>query len=137
MILAEDQRLRIPSKPESLLLVERMVEDICDVLGVKEEVYGNILLSVTEAVNNAIQHGNKYDLSKVVEISFIKSNQLLTFAVKDEGNGFDFNHLKDPTDPENLESPHGRGVFLMKNLSDKVEFENEGRVVKISFNLEV
>jgi serine/threonine-protein kinase RsbW len=136
MILAEDQRLRIPSKPESLLLVERMVEDICDVLGVKEEVYGNILLSVTEAVNNAIQHGNKYDLSKVVEITFYKSNKILTFSVKDEGNGFDFDHLKDPTDSENLESPHGRGVFFMRNLSDKVEFENEGRIVKISFNIE-
>ncbi len=136
MILAEDQRLRIPSKPESLLLVERMVEDICDVLGVKEDIYGNILLSVTEAVNNAIQHGNKYDLSKVVEITFYKSEKTLTFSVKDEGNGFDFNHLKDPTDPENLESPHGRGVFLMKNLSDKVEFENEGRIVKISFNID-
>jgi serine/threonine-protein kinase RsbW len=135
MILAEDQRLRIPSKPESLLLVERMVEDVCDVLGVKEEVYGNILLSVTEAVNNAIQHGNKYDLSKVVEISFYKTDQDLTFIVKDEGNGFDFNHLKDPTDPENLESPHGRGVFLMKNLADSVTFENEGREVKIGFKI--
>jgi serine/threonine-protein kinase RsbW len=135
MILAEDQRLRIPSKPESLLLVERMVEDVCDVLGVKEEVYGNILLSVTEAVNNAIQHGNKYDLSKVVEISFYKTDEDLTFIVKDEGNGFDFNHLKDPTDPENLESPHGRGVFLMKNLADSVTFENEGREVKIGFKI--
>jgi serine/threonine-protein kinase RsbW len=135
MILAEDQRLRIPSKPESLLLVERMVEDVCDVLGVKEEVYGNILLSVTEAVNNAIQHGNKYDLSKVVEISFYKTDQNLTFIIKDEGNGFDFNHLKDPTDPENLESPHGRGVFLMKNLADSVTFENEGREVKIGFKI--
>jgi serine/threonine-protein kinase RsbW len=136
MILAEDQRLRIPSKPESLLLVERMVEDVCDVLGVKEEVYGNILLSVTEAVNNAIQHGNKYDLSKVVEITFYKSDKMLTFSIKDEGNGFDFNHLKDPTDPENLENPHGRGVFLMRNLSDNVEFENEGREVKISFSVD-
>jgi serine/threonine-protein kinase RsbW len=133
MILAEDQRLRIPSKPESLLLVERMVEDVCDVLGVKEDVYGNILLSVTEAVNNAIQHGNKYDLTKVVEITFYKTDKMLTFSVKDEGNGFDYNHLKDPTDPENLESPHGRGVFLMKNLSDSVVFENGGREVKIGF----
>jgi serine/threonine-protein kinase RsbW len=133
MILAEDQRLRIPSKPESLLLVERMVEDVCDVLGVKEDVYGNILLSVTEAVNNAIQHGNKYDLTKVVEITFYKTDKILTFSVKDEGNGFDYNHLKDPTDPENLESPHGRGVFLMKNLSDSVVFENGGREVKIGF----
>jgi serine/threonine-protein kinase RsbW len=136
MILAEDQRLRIPSKPESLLLVERMVEDVCDVLGVKEEVYGNILLSVTEAVNNAIQHGNKYDLSKVVEINFYKVDKKLTFSIKDEGNGFDFKNLKDPTDPENLESPHGRGVFLMRNLSDSVEFENEGREVKISFSID-
>jgi serine/threonine-protein kinase RsbW len=136
MILAEDQRLRIPSKPESLLLVERMVEDVCDVLGVKEDVYGNILLSVTEAVNNAIQHGNKYDLSKVVEITFYKVDKTLTFSVRDEGNGFDFDHLKDPTDPENLESPHGRGVFLMKNLSDSVSFENGGREVKIGFSID-
>jgi serine/threonine-protein kinase RsbW len=136
MILAEDQRLRIPSKPESLLLVERMLEDICDVLGVKDEVYGNILLSITEAVNNAIQHGNKYDLSKVVEINFYKSDNYLTFLVKDEGNGFNHKELKDPTDPENLESPHGRGVFLMRNLSDSVEFEDGGRTVKIGFKID-
>jgi serine/threonine-protein kinase RsbW len=135
MILAEDQRLRIPSKPESLLLVERMVEDVCDVLGVKEDVYGNILLSVTEAVNNAIQHGNKYDLSKVVEISFYKTDKVLSFIIKDEGIGFDYNLLKDPTDPANLESPHGRGVFLMRNLSDSVEFDNNGREVKIGFKI--
>ena len=57
------------------------------------------------------------------------------FTIQDEGPGFDFDNLPDPTDPQNIEKPHGRGVFLMKNLSDKIEFFDGGSTVKIEFNI--
>lgn len=135
MILTPDQKLRLPSKAENLRLVERMVEDVCDIFSVGEEKFGNIIISVTEAVNNAILHGNKGNPDKSFDISFRSSAKDLTFVVKDEGAGFDFASLPDPTAPENLEKDSGRGVFLMQKLADKVEFEDGGKTVVLHFNL--
>jgi serine/threonine-protein kinase RsbW len=56
------------------------------------------------------------------------------FAIKDQGIGFDYNNLPDPTAPENIEKENGRGIFLIKNLSDDVEFNNEGNLITITFN---
>ena len=55
--------------------------------------------------------------------------------IKDEGDGFEPDALPDPTDPANIEKPHGRGVFLMQQLSDEIEFEDDGRTVIIKFAL--
>lgn len=135
MILAPDQKLRLPSKAENLILVERMVEDVCDIFSIGEEKYANIIISVTEAVNNAIIHGNKNNPGKNIDISFRSSPTDITFVVKDEGIGFDAASLPDPTAPENLEKDSGRGVFLMKQLADKVDFEDGGRTVILRFNV--
>jgi serine/threonine-protein kinase RsbW len=135
MILAPDQKLRLPSKAENLILVERMVEDVCDIFSIGEEKFGNIIISVTEAVNNAIVHGNKNNPTKSFDISFRSSPTDITFVVKDEGSGFDPASLPDPTAPENIEKDNGRGVFLMKKLADKVDFEDGGRTVILRFNL--
>lgn len=133
MILSPDQKLRISSKPENIILVERMIDDVCEIFSVGEEKYGNILISVTEAVNNAILHGNKSNPAKSIDISFKSSTEDLTFVVKDEGDGFNEMQIADPTAPENLEKETGRGVFLMKKLSDKIAFEENGRKVSLSF----
>lgn len=135
MILAPDQKLKLPSKAENLILVERMVEDVCDIFSIGEEKFGNIIISVTEAVNNAIVHGNKNNPNKNFDISFKSSPTDITFVVHDEGTGFDDNSLPDPTSPENLEKDNGRGVFLMKQLADKVDFEDGGKTVVLRFNL--
>ena len=58
---------------------------------------------------------------------------MIKFVVKDEGKGFNYEQLPDPTSPENLEKPGGRGIFLMKHLSDEVQFKENGRVVELSF----
>ncbi len=133
MLLSPDQKLRLSSRPENILLVERLIEDVCDVFSVGEEKYGNILISVTEAVNNAIYHGNKSNPGKNFDVTFKTDPKNITFIIKDEGPGFDYNNLPDPTAPENIEKDHGRGIFLMKSLADKVEFEDEGRSVVLSF----
>lgn len=135
MVLTENQKLVITSKAENLVLVEKLVEDVCDLFDIKEELYGHILVALTEAVNNAIQYGSKGDPEKQIEITFKVKDNILCFTVKDQGDGFDFNHIPDPTDPRNIEKPTGRGIFLMKHLADKVSFEENGTKVILEFKL--
>lgn len=124
----------IDSKSESIQIVEKHIDEICKEISINEDFYGNILIAVTESVNNAIHHGNKSNPAKSVKIGVEKTEDQLLFRVEDEGDGFDFDNLPDPTDPANIEKPHGRGVFLMKNLADEVEFENSGKVAILKFN---
>lgn len=131
----EKYHLTLDSRLESVNQVEALVDTIKEELDLGDEMYGNIIVSVTEAVNNAIIHGNREDTDKKVEVSVAKDHHSLIFYIKDEGGGFDFNNLPDPTAPENLEKPTGRGVFLMKNLSDLVVFSDNGSVVEIHFKL--
>ncbi|MFL5751759.1 MAG: ATP-binding protein [Bacteroidia bacterium] len=135
MLLAPDQKLRLSSKPENILLVERMIEDACDVFSIGQEKFGNILISVTEAVNNAMYHGNKSNPELKIDVAFKSSTKDITFIIKDEGHGFDYSNLPDPTAPENIEKDSGRGVFLMRKLADKVEFVDGGKAVLLSFDL--
>ncbi|MEI6488056.1 MAG: ATP-binding protein [Bacteroidota bacterium] len=135
MVLSENQKLRIPSRAENIILVERMVEDVCDLYNIGEDYYGNILIAITEAVNNAIYHGNAANPTKSIDILFKTHKDHVSFIVKDEGQGFDFSNLPDPTNPDNIDKPNGRGVFLMRNLADKVSFEDNGSTVILDFNV--
>lgn len=131
------QRLEFPSDPANLSKVEGLVDQICESYNINEDYYGNILIAITEAVNNAIDHGNKRDVSKMVVIDYFDENNTdIIFTIKDQGSGFDFDNLPDPTDPENIEKPNGRGIFLMKNLADKVLFEDQGKSVQITFKMQ-
>ena len=125
--------IEIASKLDSIAEVESLIDNVCEELKLNEDHYGNILIAVTEAVNNAIIHGNKYSLEETVKVDVVKSDAHVLFTVSDKGEGFDYNNLPDPTAPENLEKPDGRGIFLMKNLSDEVVFESNGSKVNITF----
>jgi len=129
--------INFSSVPENLTLVEKLVDEICDNFQINEDYYGNILISITEAVNNAIQHGNKYDPSKNVEVGFNSddNSEYLYFTIEDQGEGFDFNTLPDPTEPENVEKLNGRGIFLMRNLADEVGYSKDGRMVELNFKI--
>ena len=127
--------LRLPSNPKSIARVESFVERLVDRYQISPDIYGNILITLTEAVNNAILHGNNNDESKTVTVQLNKKTNLLAFSVTDEGTGFDYESLPDPTAPENLLKIGGRGVFLMKQLSDKVNFINNGSTVEICFQI--
>ena len=135
MVLAENQKLLIPSKSENIVLVEKLVDDVCDLFDIQEDIYGHILVALTEAVNNGLQHGNKANPNKHIEVTFKVKDNKLFFTVKDQGPGFDYTNLPDPTDPKNIEKPTGRGIFLMKHLSDNVSFEDKGTRVILEFNL--
>lgn len=130
-----EQKICFPSTVGNITLVEKFINEICSSYSVSEDYYGNILVAVTEAVNNAIQHGNKYDATKNVNLDFLASESALSFEISDQGTGFDFRNLPDPTNPENIEKPNGRGVFLMRHLADKVEFFDQGRLVHLNFSL--
>lgn len=129
--------IKFASKPENIALVERFIDDLRAELNIGDDVYGNVLITMTEAANNAMLHGNKGDASKQVEILWEVDarGKNLTFIVKDEGPGFDYNNLPDPTAPENLEKTSGRGVFLIMQLADLVVFSNNGATLEMQFRL--
>ncbi|CAN5285824.1 hypothetical protein BH09BAC5_BH09BAC5_00260 [soil metagenome] len=131
--MIREQKISFPSVADNIGLVEKLINEICSSYGISEDHYGNILVAVTEAVNNAMQHGNKLDPGKKVNLAFLANDSALLFEVSDQGTGFDFGNLPDPTNPENLEKPNGRGVFLMRHLADKVEFYDNGRSVRLNF----
>jgi serine/threonine-protein kinase RsbW len=125
--------VQIPSIADNIRMIESFIDNAKERFHLNEDIYGNIMIAVTEAVNNAIKHGNKSDSSKNVFLSLSLDENLLRFIIKDEGFGFDFHSLPDPTAPENIDKPGGRGIFLMRHLSDDVNFKDNGRVVELSF----
>lgn len=131
----QNEVLKLASHTKNVARVEPFVEQIIERYGINSEVYGNILISLTEAVTNAIIHGNHSDINKSVFIHTKKIKNKVSFLVTDEGPGFDYENLPDPTAPENLLKIGGRGVFLMKQLSDDVSFLDDGRTVEIRFNI--
>lgn len=126
-------RIQIPSLSENIRMIESFIDNAKEKFQLDDDIYGNIMIAVTEAVNNAIKHGNQLDANKNVFLSLSLEESLIKFQVKDEGPGFDFHSLPDPTSPENLEKPGGRGIFLMKHLCDEVQFKDGGRIVELCF----
>ena len=131
----KDTLLKLPSRPTSISEVEKFVQTLASNFDVNKEKFPNILISLTEAVNNAIMHGNHGDESKYVNIKLKRTERGLSLKVSDEGNGFNHRQLNDPTAPENLECCGGRGVFLIKQLSDRVRFYNNGSTVEMHFHI--
>lgn len=127
-------KISLPSDYQSLIDVEKLVGDICTDFGVQEDAFGNVLIAVSEAVNNAIQHGNKNNPSAQVALTVADQQDFFCIQVKDEGQGFAYQALPDPTAPENILKDSGRGVFLMQNLADEVEFLDTGSTVNLYFH---
>lgn len=125
----------IPSDLSNINQIEKLIDNQSSILKFDDEVYGKLLLSVVEAVNNSIVHGNKSDVNKKVTIDYVIDNNYITYVVSDEGKGFDYNSIPDPTLEENLEKDCGRGIYLMRHLSDSIEFSNNGSTVTLKFNL--
>ena len=130
-----ERKIKISSKIDNLRLVEKIIDEISAACNISSEIYGNILIASLEAVNNAIVHGNKMEEKKQVEIVFSCKDNIIKLEVEDQGPGFDFSSIPDPTAPENIENINGRGIFLMEKLSDKLTFYNDGRKVQMIFNI--
>ncbi len=129
-------KLEIESDIENLRIIESRVDEIMNEIGIKKDKYGRILVATMEAVNNAIVHGNNGDKRKQVNVCFEYKKMAFIVKVKDQGIGFNHECVPDPTAPDNIENIHGRGVFLMKNLSDDIGFNERGNEVIMKFKIE-
>jgi serine/threonine-protein kinase RsbW len=126
-------KISIPSLIENIKIIESFIDNAREKFEINDDIYGNIMISVTECISNAIIHGNESDKHKFVHLELLIEAEILKFIIEDEGEGFDFNELQDPTAPENIEKAGGRGIFLIKHLTDEVKFENGGKKTVLSF----
>src|SRR5512133_2908590 len=126
-----EKTLKINSKIENLRKVEKLVDDLSSEFNISADIYGNLLIVALEAINNAILHGNKLNENKFVNINVKLDSQKLKIKIDDEGNGFDYKNVPDPTAPENIENVNGRGIFLMEKLSERIEFTRNGATVEL------
>ena len=129
-----DVMLLLPSSMSSVAELEGFVNDIIENNGLSADIQGNLLISLTEAVTNAIRHGNNFDESKYVSIEIWCKKHMLRVLVTDEGEGFMPDRLPDPTSSEFLSVEGGRGVFLMKSLADEIAFHKNGRSVEMCYD---
>jgi serine/threonine-protein kinase RsbW len=129
------KEISIQSSISNISIIENIIDEISIELSIVTEQYGNILIAVIESVTNAIMHGNKSDESKLVKLVFTVEDNVLVVTVSDEGTGFNYDNLPDPTKADNVEKPDGRGVFLMRHLADEVLFERDGATVILKFYL--
>ena len=127
--------LNIPADLGNLRLVEKAIDELSMELDLSDEVYGNVLVATMEATNNAIIHGNNSDPEKMVKIEMLMEQKELQVQIEDQGQGFDYSTVPDPTSPENLEKINGRGIFLMERLSDEILYLENGRIVVLKFRL--
>jgi serine/threonine-protein kinase RsbW len=131
-----NNNLTLPSHPQNVSQVEPFVHTVAERYNLSDDVHGNILVSLTEAVTNAIVHGNRGDDTKSVSISMRCNKEELSFKVTDQGPGFDPAAIPDPTSEEYLERCGGRGLFLMRHLSDDCRFLRGGRTVEMRFRID-
>ncbi|MDB5023089.1 MAG: ATP-binding protein [Mucilaginibacter sp.] len=128
--------LQLPSKPESITLLENLIEQIADKHNVSEDTFANMMTCLNEIAINAIVHGNKLDDSKKVIVNAeVVDGKRVVWTITDEGPGFDYDHLPDPTAEENLENLTGRGVFIVKQLADQCIFNTKGNEVELHFKI--
>jgi len=134
--MGRKEKLTLDSKPENISSIERFVEEICDYYNINDTYFGNILIALTESFNNALIHGNENDESRKIQVVFESKPKGLSFIVTDEGSGFDPDIVPDPLDLEiDSSTQTGRGLFLIRSLSDKVEIKNEGSSIEMFFRI--
>jgi serine/threonine-protein kinase RsbW len=126
---------KISSHPDNICEIQTLVDEWAHQYDLPDDLKCNLMVSLTEAVSNAIIHGNQKDSSKYVRIEISNSPSQLRVVVEDEGMGFNYRDLPDPTTAEKLECCGGRGVYLIRELCDTMEFKKNGRRVELYFEL--
>jgi len=127
--------LILSSCTNNLTQIERFVSDLVVRFHLNEDQHGNILISLTEAVTNAMVHGNKEDVKKSVCIRTESYSDWLKITVSDQGDGFNMEDVPNPTSDERLFCLGGRGVFLMQKLCDGLCFKDNGSTVELNFRI--
>lgn len=127
--------LNIKSDKTELKKVEYFLSEFFNENELPHRSFNKVLLCVSEAVVNSIDHGNQNDDDKNVSIEIRRFGQKIDIKVSDEGRGFDFHGLNDPTSPNNIKREAGRGIHIIKSLSDKLEFRNKGKCVRFKVSV--
>lgn len=130
MINTPPEILVIKSDVTELKKVENFLKDIFSEYNLEQKYFIKLYLCISEAVVNSIKHGNKNDENKTVLIVLDCDIEEINVQIEDEGEGFDFNNIKDPTSNENLKNESGRGIFIIRNLSDKMEYNEKGNIIQ-------
>lgn len=129
-------RLTLQSTYEESERVPDFVEELQAKSSLTDDETSTLMLLLSEAVTNAIEHGNQSDASKKVDVHIRINNKSISTTVTDEGGGFDPTDVKDPLKEENLLDVGGRGIFLIKELSDGIEFDDDGRTIRFEIHRE-
>ena len=130
MINRPPEILIIKSETSELKKVEYFLEDIFKRNNLSKEYFNRLYLCVSEAIINAIKHGNRNDLNKKVIIKISCLTHEMEVLIEDEGEGFNRSILQNPTTTENIRKESGRGIFIIENLTDKIEFNEKGNRIQ-------
>jgi len=123
------------SERNTILLIEPILSKLKSDLSIPDESFYNIMIAATEAVNNAVTHGNKLNPEKIVEFTVKANKQSIIVRVSDQGDGFNPENVADCLEPENLLKSSGRGVFIIKELMDDVFItsDNQGTLIEMTY----
>lgn len=134
MITAPPNILIISSKESELKRVEEFIREVFSFYNFPDTCFNKVLLCISEATINAIAHGNKGDHRKKVELSVDCKTHLISVKITDQGEGFDFNNLPDPTLKENVLKESGRGIHIIKTMAKTFSFNEKGN--SLEFHIE-
>ena len=130
MIKRPPEILVIESEISELQRVESHLKSKFIEYGLPDKYFNKVLLCVSEAVINAIKHGNKNSNCKKVKIAIWCKENEIQIQVEDEGEGFNMENVEDPTKKENIRKDSGRGIYIIKQLTDTLEYNDKGNKVK-------
>lgn len=126
--------LVIKSKLDEIEKVDQFLHNIFDFHKLPEKCFNKVFLCVSEAVNNSIVHGNKKVYHKQIEVIINCMEQSLSVTISDEGEGFDIQKIPDPTHKDNILKESGRGIHIIKTISDKLEFNEQTNSLHFQIN---
>lgn len=131
----EIREISLASRLESVEEAAIAADEFAKKVGLQDEFIYAVDLAVRESVANAVKHGNKFDESKHVKLTFEDTGEVFEVTVRDYGTGFNPEDIPDPTDPENLLKANGRGILFMNSFMDSIEWQNAddgGLIVKMT-----
>lgn len=126
--------ISIQSHVHNICKVEHFLNNVFKELKFSRKIYCKLYLATIEAVNNAIIHGNSCNIDKSVYIKLSDLSNTIIVEIKDEGKGFSYHTVSDPTQPNNIKKESGRGIFIMKQYADQIKYNKSGNQVKLIFN---
>lgn len=130
-----ERLLVISSSLNNLEKVRMFLEEVYHESNLNRSSFNRVFLGLSEALTNSIVHGNKFNVSKNISIEVNYLNEELFIEITDEGEGFLMECLKDPTCSEYLKKESGRGIFLIRQFADELNYFEGGRKVRIKYNL--